>query len=149
MPELHIWSPGKADCVIEIRPTQPNSIQARAELLANGISRRLAPIPMKSGGFEIQLSVADIEQLAVSPPNWAGNFLALDIMHTLHDANELRYWGWTYRFIREETPLACAANANGEPLMLDSHGWLIWTRQRRDFGEVVTILDRISIEIRA
>jgi hypothetical protein len=149
LPELHIWSPGKADCAIEIRPTQPNTIQPRAELLTGRGSRRLEPAPVDSGGFEIRLSVDDIEQLAVSPPNWSGNFLALDILHTLHDANELRYWGWTYRFVRENIPLLCAADAKGERLVLDSQGWLMWPRQRLDFGEVVTILDQISIEIRA
>jgi hypothetical protein len=109
----------------------------------------LEPAPIESGGFEIRLSIDDIEQLSVSPPNWCGNFLALDILHTLHDANELRYWGWTYRFVREGVPLVRAANAKGETLVLDCHGWLMWPRQRLDFGEVVTILDQISIEIRA
>jgi hypothetical protein len=138
-----------ADCIIEIRPTQPNTILARAELLTSGDSRRLEPAPIDSGGFELRLSIDDIEQLAVSPPNWSGNFLALDILHTLNDANELRYWGWTYRFLRQNVPLMCAANANGRSLTLDSHGWLVWPRHRVDFGEVVTILDHISIEIRA
>lgn len=149
MPELHIWSTGTAGCTIEIRSTQPNSFRCRAELQANGAFLRLAPVPIAAGGVMLPLLVAHMQQLAVSPPNWAGHFLAIEVLHTLLDSNELRYWGWTYRLVRHGIPLTCAGDADGEPLALDRHGWLVWPRQRRDFGDVVAILDHIDIEMRA
>jgi len=145
--ELHIWSTGAGACVLEMRQTQPNSIRPRAELQASGQFLRLEPMPLPSAGFELHLSGADMQRLAVSPPNWAGNFLVIDILHTLHEANELRYWGWTYRLLRDGRPLADAANADGVRLSLDADGWLVWPRLRRDFGEVVAVIDSISLEL--
>lgn len=149
MPKLHIWSTGTASCIIEVRPTQPNGFRLRAELQANGAFLHLEPEPIASGGFKLPLLAGHMQKLAVSPPNWSGHLLSIEVLHTLLVNNELRYWGWTYRLVRQGIPLTCAADADGEPLALDRHGWLVWPGQRRDFGDVVTVLDHITIEMRA
>lgn len=149
VPELHIWSTRTAGCIIETRSTQPNGFRSRAELQANGAFLRVEPVPIASDAFALPLLAAHMQQLAVSPPNWAGHYLAIEVLHTLRDNNELRYWGWTYRILRHGIPLTCAGDADGEPLVLDRHGWLVWPRFRRDFGNAVTILDHITIEMRA
>lgn len=149
LPELHIWSTGTAGCEIEVRRTQPNRIRPRAEMQANGRYFRLDAVAQNADSHAISLSGTQMRQLAVSPPNWSGNFLAIDILHTLDDVNELRYWGWSYRLLRGGIPLARAANADGAPLSLDAQGWLIWPRQRRDFGDIVCLLDHITLEMRA
>lgn len=147
MPEIHLWLAGSSACTIEIRQTEPNHIQLRAAFRMNGRFYRLEPELGQSNQLRLHLSDADMRKLTIRPPNWDGHFLVLDTLHTLHPHNETQYWGWTYRLLRDGAPLSRATDADGQPLRLDRAGWIEWPRARRDFGELVSVMDQVVLEL--